>query len=31
MTMKKILMTMVIALMTTVCANAQQMFVKSLV
>lgn len=31
MTMKKILMTMVVALMTTVCANAQQMFVKPMV
>ena len=31
MTMKKVLMTMVVALMTTVCANAQQMFVKPMV
>lgn len=29
--MKKVLMTMVVALMTTVCANAQQMFVKPMV
>lgn len=29
--MKKVLMTMVVALMATVCANAQQMFVKPMV